>query len=195
MTDPVVIETGESYERDAIKKWFATNDTCPKTGNKIKDKTIMVANIQLRQAIEEIKKELEKNNQHVSKIKELTDEEFIDKIKIIIKSSVAKVFNAETSYGKANKIAVKISGFVEKITSSPAFGNIALTKKLEELANSKDKMSISDLKETIDAIYNSCAYKEKDNGLFMRIKSIKIAVDARINKPEVAAKVPDIRKP
>ncbi|CAH1433500.1 unnamed protein product [Lactuca virosa] len=32
MTDPVIIATGQTYERESIQKWLNTHRTCPKTG-------------------------------------------------------------------------------------------------------------------------------------------------------------------
>lgn len=32
MTDPVIIATGQTYERESIQKWLNTHQTCPKTG-------------------------------------------------------------------------------------------------------------------------------------------------------------------
>ncbi|XP_057948918.1 U-box domain-containing protein 19-like [Malania oleifera] len=48
MTDPVTISSGHTYDRSSIQKWFgAGNSTCPKTGKKLKN-TTMVPNSVLR---------------------------------------------------------------------------------------------------------------------------------------------------
>lgn len=51
MADPVVIETGHTYDRSSITKWFGSgNITCPKTG-KILASTELVDNVSVRQVI------------------------------------------------------------------------------------------------------------------------------------------------
>ncbi|KAA8533136.1 hypothetical protein F0562_033331 [Nyssa sinensis] len=51
MTDPVTLETGHTYDRSSILKWFsAGNATCPKTGEKLRS-TDLVPNLALRQLI------------------------------------------------------------------------------------------------------------------------------------------------
>ena len=59
MVDPVNIESGESYERNAIIEWFSVgNNTCPLTRKPV-DPTIMVSNStlqrQIRNYIEKLK--------------------------------------------------------------------------------------------------------------------------------------------
>ncbi|CAH8355062.1 unnamed protein product [Eruca vesicaria subsp. sativa] len=52
MTDPVVIETGHTYDRSSITKWFGSgNITCPKTG-KILTSTELVDNVSVSQVIQ-----------------------------------------------------------------------------------------------------------------------------------------------
>ncbi|KAF8110000.1 hypothetical protein N665_0088s0018 [Sinapis alba] len=52
MTDPVVIETGHTYDRSSITKWFGSgNITCPKTG-KILTSTELVDNVSLSHVIQ-----------------------------------------------------------------------------------------------------------------------------------------------
>ncbi|KAL1222803.1 U-box domain-containing protein 18 [Cardamine amara subsp. amara] len=51
MMDPVVIETGHTYDRSSITKWFGSgNITCPKTG-KILASTELVDNVSVREVI------------------------------------------------------------------------------------------------------------------------------------------------
>ncbi|KAI8528335.1 hypothetical protein RHMOL_Rhmol12G0141700 [Rhododendron molle] len=51
MSDPVTIQTGHTYDRSSILKWFQSrNPTCPKTGEKLKNKD-MVPNLALKQLI------------------------------------------------------------------------------------------------------------------------------------------------
>ncbi|KAE9454085.1 hypothetical protein C3L33_14013, partial [Rhododendron williamsianum] len=51
MSDPVTIQTGHTYDRSSILKWFKSrNPTCPKTGEKLKNKD-MVPNLALKQLI------------------------------------------------------------------------------------------------------------------------------------------------
>ncbi|KAG7591201.1 U box domain [Arabidopsis thaliana x Arabidopsis arenosa] len=51
MADPVVVETGHTYDRSSITKWFGSgNITCPKTG-KILASTELVNNVSVRQVI------------------------------------------------------------------------------------------------------------------------------------------------
>jgi len=55
MRDPVMIETGHTYERDQIQKWLAANETdmkCPATGSELSSAAIY-PNIALRRSIEE----------------------------------------------------------------------------------------------------------------------------------------------
>ncbi|CAH2047558.1 unnamed protein product [Thlaspi arvense] len=52
MNDPVVLETGHTYDRSSIKKWFSSgNITCPKTG-KILASTVLVDNVSVKQVIQ-----------------------------------------------------------------------------------------------------------------------------------------------
>ncbi|ESQ29466.1 hypothetical protein EUTSA_v10023320mg [Eutrema salsugineum] len=52
MNDPVVLETGHTYDRSSIKKWFSSgNVTCPKTG-KILVSTGLVDNVSVKQVIQ-----------------------------------------------------------------------------------------------------------------------------------------------
>ncbi|KAI6700965.1 hypothetical protein NL676_015289 [Syzygium grande] len=51
MTDPVIVATGQTYERESIQKWLDSNQrTCPKTGQ-ILDHLLMVPNYALRNLI------------------------------------------------------------------------------------------------------------------------------------------------
>lgn len=52
MKDPVICTDGHTYERAAIEKWLASNNTSPKTGMQLSSKTL-IPNIALRNAIEE----------------------------------------------------------------------------------------------------------------------------------------------
>ncbi len=51
MTDPVMTSNGFTYEKSAIERWFASNNTDPKTNLVLQDKTL-TPNVQLRQAIQ-----------------------------------------------------------------------------------------------------------------------------------------------
>ncbi|XVF00768.1 hypothetical protein REPUB_Repub04eG0029800 [Reevesia pubescens] len=51
MTDPVIVATGQSYERDSIRKWLNSNHrTCPKTGQTL-DHLSLAPNFALRNLI------------------------------------------------------------------------------------------------------------------------------------------------
>ena len=53
MQDPVVLSTGQSYERHAISTWLRRNQTCPNTGlNVDDDPDELTPNIALRNAIQ-----------------------------------------------------------------------------------------------------------------------------------------------
>ncbi|XP_020217904.1 U-box domain-containing protein 19 [Cajanus cajan] len=53
MSDPVTIETGHSYDRSSILKWFRSgNATCPKTGRRL-NSTELVPNLVLRRLIQQ----------------------------------------------------------------------------------------------------------------------------------------------
>ncbi|KAI4317462.1 hypothetical protein L6164_025329 [Bauhinia variegata] len=53
MTDPVTIETGHSYDRSSILKWFRSgNPTCPKTGKRLSS-IELVPNLVLRRLIQQ----------------------------------------------------------------------------------------------------------------------------------------------
>lgn len=52
-TDPVILSTGQTYDRGSIEKWFAAgNQTCPVTMQRLND-PIMVSNHNLRHLIDE----------------------------------------------------------------------------------------------------------------------------------------------
>ncbi|KAJ0254576.1 U-box domain-containing protein 19 [Hirschfeldia incana] len=52
MNDPVVLETGHTYDRSSIAKWFsAGNITCPKTGKNLVS-TVLVDNVSIKQLIQ-----------------------------------------------------------------------------------------------------------------------------------------------
>ncbi|CAH8365596.1 unnamed protein product [Eruca vesicaria subsp. sativa] len=51
MNDPVIVSTGQTYERSSIARWIQEgNSTCPKTGQKLVDLSV-VPNLALRQLI------------------------------------------------------------------------------------------------------------------------------------------------
>ncbi|MBA0760272.1 hypothetical protein Gotri_023027 [Gossypium trilobum] len=51
MTDPVIVATGQTYERDSIRKWLNSNHrTCPKTGQTL-EHLILAPNFALRNLI------------------------------------------------------------------------------------------------------------------------------------------------
>ncbi|EOA33987.1 hypothetical protein CARUB_v10021483mg [Capsella rubella] len=52
MSDPVVLETGHTYDRSSIAKWFSSgNITCPKTGKNLTS-TVLVDNFSIKQVIQ-----------------------------------------------------------------------------------------------------------------------------------------------
>ena len=53
MTDPVIIESGITYERDAITTWLRDHTTCPMT-NSIVNPTTIISNIGMRNTIREL---------------------------------------------------------------------------------------------------------------------------------------------
>lgn len=54
MRDPVMLPTGQSYERHCIKRWLSEGHcTCPATGQKLQPNVALVQNVSLRNAIEE----------------------------------------------------------------------------------------------------------------------------------------------
>ncbi|XP_044507006.1 putative E3 ubiquitin-protein ligase LIN isoform X2 [Mangifera indica] len=61
--DPVTLETGQSFERDAIKKWFDQgNKTCPVTGKTLESTTVPFTNFILKRLIDAWKLE---NCEHI----------------------------------------------------------------------------------------------------------------------------------
>jgi hypothetical protein len=40
MKEPVVVENGDSYEKEAIEKWFVTSNTLPLTGQTVSNKAL-----------------------------------------------------------------------------------------------------------------------------------------------------------
>ncbi|KAL3813963.1 hypothetical protein ACJIZ3_015231 [Penstemon smallii] len=70
MTDPVIIATGQTYERESIQKWLNSGHrTCPKTGQKLNYLTL-APNFALRNLIQQW---CEKNNYELPK-KEISDD-------------------------------------------------------------------------------------------------------------------------
>uniref|UniRef100_A0A7N0V5W8 RING-type E3 ubiquitin transferase n=1 Tax=Kalanchoe fedtschenkoi TaxID=63787 RepID=A0A7N0V5W8_KALFE len=64
MMDPVIVATGQTYERESILKWLdSNNETCPKTGQPLSD-TNLTPNSALKTQIMEW---CEKNNYHLPK--------------------------------------------------------------------------------------------------------------------------------
>lgn len=54
MVDPVTIETGHTYDRSSILKWFKIgNSTCPKTGTKLKNTELLVPNLVMQKLIQQ----------------------------------------------------------------------------------------------------------------------------------------------
>ncbi|KAL1221054.1 U-box domain-containing protein 19 [Cardamine amara subsp. amara] len=52
MMDPVILETGHTYDRSSITKWFSSgNIKCPKTGKNL-DNTALVDNVSVKQVIQ-----------------------------------------------------------------------------------------------------------------------------------------------
>jgi hypothetical protein len=55
MDDPVILESGQTYERDAIQQWFNSGkETDPVTNKKLKSKN-MITNYSLRNSIDAYK--------------------------------------------------------------------------------------------------------------------------------------------
>jgi hypothetical protein len=52
MVDPVILATGQSYERSAIERWLETHDTDPTTNLRLESKNL-IANHSLRNSIQE----------------------------------------------------------------------------------------------------------------------------------------------
>ncbi|KAL0334504.1 UNVERIFIED_CONTAM: U-box domain-containing protein 15 [Sesamum radiatum] len=70
MADPVIIATGQTYERESIKRWLNSGHrTCPKTGQKLNYLTV-APNFALRNLIQQW---CEKNNYNLPK-KEISDD-------------------------------------------------------------------------------------------------------------------------
>uniref|UniRef100_M4ERU4 RING-type E3 ubiquitin transferase n=1 Tax=Brassica campestris TaxID=3711 RepID=M4ERU4_BRACM len=71
MNDPVVLETGHTYDRSSIAKWFsAGNITCPKTGKNLVS-TVLVGNVSVKQLIQSYFKQ-ETDNKSKKKKKKKT---------------------------------------------------------------------------------------------------------------------------
>jgi len=51
MRDPVIVETGQTYEREAIAQWLETHETCPLTGVVLAHK-FLTPNVSLRKLID-----------------------------------------------------------------------------------------------------------------------------------------------
>jgi hypothetical protein len=52
MFDPVILSTGQTYNRKEIKTWLNTHTTCPQSRREV-DTTLLIPNIQLRSIIHE----------------------------------------------------------------------------------------------------------------------------------------------
>ncbi|KAF3531754.1 hypothetical protein DY000_02041246 [Brassica cretica] len=76
MNDPVVLETGHTYDRSSIAKWFsAGNITCPKTGKNL-ESTVLVGNVSVKQVIQSyFKKEIDQKKKKTSIPESLAAEE------------------------------------------------------------------------------------------------------------------------
>ncbi|CAG9464369.1 unnamed protein product [Pedinophyceae sp. YPF-701] len=54
MVDPVMLDTGHTYDRVPIERWLAQgNNTCPVTGQRLRDTAELIPNHALRNALEE----------------------------------------------------------------------------------------------------------------------------------------------
>ncbi|KAL9144170.1 hypothetical protein ABFS82_14G280200 [Erythranthe guttata] len=72
MTDPVIVATGQTYERESIQQWLDSNhQTCPKTGQTLEHLSL-APNFALKNLILQW---CEKNNFHLPKKEVLTNEE------------------------------------------------------------------------------------------------------------------------
>jgi hypothetical protein len=67
MREPVIIETGQTYERLYIESWLNSHNTCPVTGLELKSKTY-IPNYSLRSAIDEWLKKDSKTTPTVNKV-------------------------------------------------------------------------------------------------------------------------------
>ena len=61
MTDPVMIESGNTYEREAILKWLKNNNTDPLTNDKLNSKTVTPNRTVKRMIVTYLDKQKEKN--------------------------------------------------------------------------------------------------------------------------------------
>ncbi|KAF8046126.1 hypothetical protein N665_4007s0001, partial [Sinapis alba] len=69
MNDPVVLETGHTYDRSSIEKWFsAGNITCPTTGKNL-ESTVLVGNVSVKQLIQSYFKQESDDNKSQKKKK------------------------------------------------------------------------------------------------------------------------------
>jgi TPR repeat protein len=71
MNDPIILSDGHSYEREYAIKWLKQSDISPKTGEKLKDKNIMISNYTLKAAIYQLKEKIYKKklNKQIGKLK------------------------------------------------------------------------------------------------------------------------------
>lgn len=101
MRDPVIIETGITYERSAIKKHFESNNTCPVTG-KIVDKKILVSNIAVKSIISDF---LDKNYPLEIEFENAIKEEKVDKVHEILQNNPDLFFGSKISNDSALQFA------------------------------------------------------------------------------------------
>ncbi|KAL9646010.1 hypothetical protein ABK040_000450 [Willaertia magna] len=92
MKDPVIIESGYSFERDAILKWFLKCDICPITKIKLKSKDLIINNhLNVKNRIENYL-----NYFVIKNVREwIENEELFDVCKDLINDSLQLILNNE----------------------------------------------------------------------------------------------------
>ena len=71
MLDPVILEDGHTYEREAISDWLKFRNTSPNTNQQLSSK-VMIPNIALKNLIQELEDLAKKGGMHEEEVKKNT---------------------------------------------------------------------------------------------------------------------------
>jgi hypothetical protein len=61
MSNPVIIASGHTFERRAIERWLASNDTCPLSQTALNGNRVLIPNISLKKCIDSWKEHVLSN--------------------------------------------------------------------------------------------------------------------------------------
>ncbi|KAL9657192.1 hypothetical protein ABK040_011414 [Willaertia magna] len=138
MIDPVMIETGQTYDRKEIEEWLQKQNTCPTTGIKLKSKTLTPNYIAKSAINENIEKFVKKVIKHVKKWS--TDVNLFEICLELIKESLDLIKSLDSFKNYQNELNnLKFNILLNELNEDKLFNNYF--NALNELQDLQFKLS------------------------------------------------------